>query len=229
MDDRYPSTTDHQSVHLDYTYPDAERELNRWLTLVKWFLAIPHYVVLFFLHIALVVVVIIAWFAILFTGHYPSLHGVTQTTGVAKEPFEDDQFWLDPDTVPTMGDYFRAAGYDTFYKGKWHLSDADMLIPGTHEQLVSFDANGVPDPAAEQAYLDAERLDEFGFSGWIGPEPHGKNPLNSGSSPPAGQQGRDEGFAQQVIGRVHLATADDLKRLGPPYQAGDTVGAWTCR
>ena len=71
MDDRYPSTTDHQSVHLDYTYPDAERELNRWLTLVKWFLAIPHYVVLFFLHIALVVVVIIAWFAILFTGHYP--------------------------------------------------------------------------------------------------------------------------------------------------------------
>src|SRR4051794_8509816 len=71
MDDRYPSTTDHQSVHLDYTYPDAERELNRWLPLVKWFLAIPHYVVLFFLNIALVVVVIIAWFAILFTGHSP--------------------------------------------------------------------------------------------------------------------------------------------------------------
>ena len=71
MDDRYPSTTDHQSVHLDYAYPDAERELNRWLPLVKWFLAIPHYVVLFFLHIALVVVVIIAWFAILFSGHYP--------------------------------------------------------------------------------------------------------------------------------------------------------------
>ena len=71
MDDRYPSTTDHQSVHLDYAYPDAARELNQWLPLVKWFLAIPHYVVLFFLHMALVVVVIIAWFAILFTGHYP--------------------------------------------------------------------------------------------------------------------------------------------------------------
>jgi hypothetical protein len=71
MDDRYPSTTDQQSVHLDYAYPDAERELNRWLPLVKWFLAIPHYVVLFFLHIAMVVVLIIAWFAILFTGHYP--------------------------------------------------------------------------------------------------------------------------------------------------------------
>ena len=71
MDDRYPSTTDHQSVHLDYAYPDAERELNRWLPLVKWFLAIPHYIVLAFLNIAMVVVVIIAWFAILFTGHYP--------------------------------------------------------------------------------------------------------------------------------------------------------------
>jgi hypothetical protein len=71
MDDRYPSTTDHQSVHLDYPYPDAERELSQWLPLVKWFLAIPHYVVLFFLNIALAVAVIIAWFAILFTRRYP--------------------------------------------------------------------------------------------------------------------------------------------------------------
>jgi Domain of unknown function (DUF4389) len=69
--DRYPSTTDQQSVHLDYAYPDAAHELNRWLPLVKWFLAILHYAVLFFLHLALVVGVIIAWFAILFTGHYP--------------------------------------------------------------------------------------------------------------------------------------------------------------
>jgi hypothetical protein len=71
MDDRYPSTTDHQSVHLDYAYPDAARELNQWLPLVKWFLAIPHYIVLAFLDIAAVVVVIITWFAILFTGRYP--------------------------------------------------------------------------------------------------------------------------------------------------------------
>jgi Domain of unknown function (DUF4389) len=71
MDDRYPSTDEHQSVHLDYPYPDATRDLNRWLPLVKWFLAIPHYVVLFFLGIAAFVVVIIAWFAILFTGRYP--------------------------------------------------------------------------------------------------------------------------------------------------------------
>jgi hypothetical protein len=71
MDDRYPSTDDHQSVHLDYPYPDAGRDLNRWLPLVKWFLAIPHYIVLVFLDIAAVVVVIVAWFAILFTGRYP--------------------------------------------------------------------------------------------------------------------------------------------------------------
>ena len=71
MDDRYPSTDEQQSVHLDFPYPDARRELNRWLPLVKWLLAIPHYVVLVFLYIAALVAVIIAWFAILFTGRYP--------------------------------------------------------------------------------------------------------------------------------------------------------------
>jgi|SRR5262252_4874105 len=71
MDDRYPSTDDHQAVSLDYQYPDAQRDLNRWLPLVKWLLAIPHYIVLIFLDLAAVVVVIVAWFAILFTGRYP--------------------------------------------------------------------------------------------------------------------------------------------------------------
>jgi uncharacterized protein DUF4389 len=70
-DDRYPSTDEHQSVHLDYPYPDAARDLNRWLPVVKWFLAIPHYIALAFLWIAAVLVVIVAWFAILFTGQYP--------------------------------------------------------------------------------------------------------------------------------------------------------------
>jgi len=68
MDDRYPSTDDHQSVHLEYTYPD---DLNRWLPLIKWLLAIPHYIVLFFLNLASFFVVIAAWFIILFTGGYP--------------------------------------------------------------------------------------------------------------------------------------------------------------
>jgi Domain of unknown function (DUF4389) len=71
MDDRYPSTDEHQSVHLSYEYPDAAVDLNRWLPLVKWFLAIPHFVVLFFLEIGAFIAVVIAWFAILFTGRYP--------------------------------------------------------------------------------------------------------------------------------------------------------------
>jgi hypothetical protein len=71
MDDRYPATDDQQSVSLELPYPDAQRDLNRWLPLVKWFLAIPHYVVLLFLWIGAVVSIVIAWFAILFTGRYP--------------------------------------------------------------------------------------------------------------------------------------------------------------
>ena len=71
MDDRYPSTDEDQAVHIDIDYPDAQRDLNRWLPLVKWLLAIPHFIVLFFLGIAAFLVVIFAWFAVLFTGRYP--------------------------------------------------------------------------------------------------------------------------------------------------------------
>ena len=71
LTDRYPSTVDEQSVHLEIDYPDVEQDLNRWLPMVKWFLAIPHYIVLFFLFLVAFVVVVIAWFAILFTGRYP--------------------------------------------------------------------------------------------------------------------------------------------------------------
>jgi hypothetical protein len=71
MNDRYPSTDEQQWVRLDFPYPDAKRDLNRWLPLVKWLLAIPHYIVLFFLYLAVIVVVIFAWFGILFTGRYP--------------------------------------------------------------------------------------------------------------------------------------------------------------
>ena len=69
--DEYPSVDEEQAVRLDIVYPDAPNDLNRWLPLVKWFLAIPHYIVLAFLYIAAFVVVIVAWFAILFTGRYP--------------------------------------------------------------------------------------------------------------------------------------------------------------
>jgi hypothetical protein len=71
LTDRYPSTVEEQAVHLDIDYPDVERELNRWLPLVKWFLAIPHYIVLVVLVLGGILAVVIAWFAILFTGRYP--------------------------------------------------------------------------------------------------------------------------------------------------------------
>ena len=71
LTDRYPSTVDEQSVHLEIDYPDVERDLNRWLPLVKWLLAIPHYIVLIVLWLVAIVAIVIAWFAILFTGRYP--------------------------------------------------------------------------------------------------------------------------------------------------------------
>jgi len=73
--------------------------------------------------------------ATLFTGQYPSLHGVSQTSGIAKQSYDPAAYWLDPDEVPTMGDWFRAAGYQTHYRGKWHVRHADLLITGTHEAI----------------------------------------------------------------------------------------------
>ena len=71
LTDVYPSTDEEQSVHIGIPYPDVPKDLNRWLPLVKWFLAIPHYIVLACLGVAAIVCVVIAWFAILFTGRYP--------------------------------------------------------------------------------------------------------------------------------------------------------------
>ena len=71
LTDKYPSTEDEQNVHLDLKYPDAQTELMRGMPLVKWLLAIPHYIVLFFLWIAAYVVIVLSWFAIIFTGRYP--------------------------------------------------------------------------------------------------------------------------------------------------------------
>ncbi|GGG67309.1 sulfatase-like hydrolase/transferase [Paenibacillus radicis (ex Gao et al. 2016)] len=138
--------------------------------------------------------------ATLFTGQYPSLHGVSQTVGIAKEAFDSDMFWLNRNTVPTMGHYFRAAGYSTYYKGKWHISNEDIISPGTHKSVPSYHPlTGVPDPKLEQLYLHANRLDDFGFSSWIGPDPVGRNPRNSASSSAIGLSGRDEVYAAETV------------------------------
>jgi arylsulfatase A-like enzyme len=115
----------------------------------------------------------------IFTGQYPDLHGVTQTDGIGKM-FDDSRMrWLREGEVPTLGNWFRAAGYDTHYDGKWHISHADLTGPNG-AALASNDDDGVVDEKATQRYLDADPLAPFGFSGWVGPEPHGASLANSG-------------------------------------------------
>ena len=84
--------------------------------------------------------------ASLLTGHYPSLHGVTQTDGLAKSADGGEMFWLAPDTVPTLGDWFRAGGYRTFYKGKWHVSHAHLDDPEGEGPLKSIEDDGTEVP-----------------------------------------------------------------------------------
>jgi arylsulfatase A-like enzyme len=128
----------------------------------------------------------------LFTGQYPSLHGAANTDGLAKKANDPAMQWLDPNSVPTLGDWFRAGGYETHYRGKWHISHADLMIPGTHEGLMASDETGAPIPEAVAAYQGADRLDPYGFSGWIGREPHGAAKADCGVV-------RDGVFAEQVV------------------------------
>ncbi|MDG2306452.1 MAG: sulfatase-like hydrolase/transferase [Candidatus Binatia bacterium] len=108
----------------------------------------------------------------LLTGQYPSLHAVTQTSGIAKHHGDARLRWLRPADVPTLGDYFRAAGYDTVYKGKWHVSDAD-LRDDTGRVVRTSNSAGERIPDGERVYEEANPLGPLGFDGWIGPEPHG--------------------------------------------------------
>lgn len=176
--------------------------------------------------------------ASIYTGQYPSLHGISQTSGAAKSAIEQDLYWLDPTSVPTLGNWFRAAGYDTYWKGKWHISDADLYQPTTYNPLPSYNDLGGRDRHLEDIYLESERLEQYGFTGFIGPEPHGSNPLNSGSSGPAGR-GRDEVYADLGVEQLRrLRTSDkpwllvtsfvnphDITLWGSLTLAGDLTGA----
>ncbi|HKO58676.1 MAG TPA: sulfatase-like hydrolase/transferase [Thermoanaerobaculia bacterium] len=147
--------------------------------------------------------------ASIFTGQYPSLHGVSQTDGIGKNAWDPGMFWLDPDTVPTMGDWFRAGGYQTHYKGKWHVSFADILVPGTKNSLPSNDDEGVPYPQNVETYRAGDRLDDYGFTGWIGPEPHGSAKANCGMV-------RDPHFAaetRRLIDELEARKDDDTPFL----------------
>ena len=106
---------------------------------------------------------------------------MTQTDGIAKSADRDDMFWLAPDTVPTLGDWFRAGGYRTYYKGKWHASHAHLDAEDGDGVLQSIEDDGTPIEGNIQEYLEADLLDEYGFSEWVGPEPHGLGKHNTGT------------------------------------------------
>jgi arylsulfatase A-like enzyme/putative intracellular protease/amidase len=112
----------------------------------------------------------------IFTGQYPDVHGVTQTNGLGKTADDSRMRWLREGEVPTLGHWFRAGGYDTHYVGKWHITHADLTDPETGDVLFTHGDDGSVKPEAVQAYLDANVLDPFGFSDWVGPEPHGARP-----------------------------------------------------
>jgi arylsulfatase A-like enzyme len=148
----------------------------------------------------------------IFTGQYPDLHGVTQTDGIGKV-FDDSRMrWLRRGEVPTLGNWFTAAGYDTHYDGKWHISHADLHDAKTGGPLATNDSDGVVDQDAVQRYLDANPLKDFGFSGWVGPEPHGAGLANSGVR-------RDPLIADRVVAwledRYARRRAGDVAALRP--------------
>ena len=143
--------------------------------------------------------------ASLLTGQYPSLHGVTQTDGLAKAPDSEDMFWLAPDTVPTLGDWFRAGGYRTYFKGKWHASHAHLDAHDGEGYLLSIDDNGNPIQENIEEYLEADLLDDFGFSEWVGPEPHGLGKHNTGTV-------KDPFTADETIELLGRLDGDDSER-----------------
>ena len=82
--------------------------------------------------------------------------------------------------MPTLGDWFRAGGYRTYYKGKWHVSHPHLDAEDGDGYLLSIDDDGTPIEDNIQKYLDADLLDDHGFSEWVGPDPHGLGKHNTG-------------------------------------------------
>ena len=148
----------------------------------------------------------------LFTGQYPDLHGVTQTDGLGKAYSDTRMRWLREGEVPTLGHWFRAAGYDTHYDGKWHISHSDLMDPATGFPLATNTDTGEIIQSAVDAYREANPLDAFGFDGWIGPEPHGAPLANSGAI-------RDDLIADRIVSwlenRYRLRSEGDPESLRP--------------
>lgn len=155
--------------------------------------------------------------ATLFTGQYPTLHGVSQTDGAAKSASDSTMYWLSPNSVPTAGNIFLAGQYNTYYIGKWHISHDDLYNPGTQEPVLSYNqTTGVPDTQLQNVYNSANMLGPFGFNnGWIGPEPHGSDPHQSGASAAIGISGRDVFFADETISLLQQLDAQGASNTPP--------------
>jgi arylsulfatase A-like enzyme len=153
----------------------------------------------------------------LFTGQYPTLHGVSQTDGAAKPAADPTMFWLSPYSVPTAGNIFTEGKYRTFYIGKWHISKDDLYVPGTQNAVLTYNGTtGVRDPHLENVYRAANMLSPYGFSnGWIGPEPHGAPPHQSGGSAAIGVSGRDVFYADDTISLLEQLNEDASKDSQP--------------
>src|SRR5436190_8016448 len=122
---------------------------------------------------------------------------------VAKDANNSDEvFWLAPDTVPTLGDWFRAGGYRTFFKGKWHASHSHLDGEDSKDYLLSIDDDGKPQQENIEKYLEADLLDEYGFSEWVGPEPHGLGKHNMGTV-------KDPFTADETIALLERLAADE--------------------
>jgi len=126
----------------------------------------------------------------LYTGQYPAVHGITQTYGLAKEANDPEITFLEPGTVPTIGNFFEAGGYETRYFGKWHISFEDIVEDD--ETLVTKYPDGTLNETNMAKYKEQQRLKKYGFEGWVGPDPHGAPQSNSGYV-------RDSEFSRQFL------------------------------
>ncbi|MGL5741640.1 MAG: sulfatase-like hydrolase/transferase [Legionella sp.] len=141
--------------------------------------------------------------AIIATGQYPSLTGVTQTDGITMSA-DDPEIRDLPTEVPTSGSYFQAAGYEVKYVGKWHVSHGADIVhakgDGTADAPLSKPVNQPPDEQVEAAYLAANTLQAYGYKGWVGPDPHGSSPHNAAFN-------RDSDYARQLNGWLRARAA----------------------
>ena len=143
----------------------------------------------------------------LFTGSYAT--SISQTDLGGKTTSDPGLFWLDANTFPTMGNYLKQAGYNTIYNGKWHISNPDIILPGTTDPLVTYYDDGTPNLINTKIYKNANRLKDYGFDNYLGSQPTGNSPLNTGGSSSNKVNGRDVIYAEETINNLKELDKDN--------------------